>query len=515
MRNQSLVVLLLGVFLAVVVSGCGGGGGGGNAAPPPSAPQFVLSASKQNVLSNGSDSALVTATFASTVPNGTVVNFSTDNSAAVIDKTVQAASGKATASVKATNLNAPVVITATAGTVSKTITINFSSTVSANAATPTVAPNTPATINVVSSVTDPSQLQVTATPAADTTIPTPAGNGQFTATVTPQTLGPVTVTVSIAGTSDSSSTTVTAVMPITMMVSPAGNLLADGTSKATVTASFPGITVPAGEVVQFTATNGAVLSSSSAPVDANGLAAVNVTSSTPGTSVVTASYKGSTGTANLVFEQPQFSVTASKGIGLADNTDTITITATFTGTAPADGTAVNFSVTPATATLGAATATTTKGVATTTLKSSTPGVFTVTAASASATVKFIAQPTAMDAFIGLTPAVTGLASLQFTLVNSPGATFTGGSESALNEATGSLIVANPSSGTDTIIGLISGTGFNTGTAPIIKVSYGIASGLPGVQVSPSGISAANSKFQPITLNQQNFVVTVKYNTDTF
>jgi adhesin/invasin len=512
MRKIS-IFLLLGVFLAVVVSGCGGGGG--SATPPPAtATQFALSTSKQNVLSNGSDSAQVTANFTSAA-NGTVVTFSTDNSAAVIDKTAQTSNGKATAAVKATNLDAPVVVTATSGTITKTITITFNSAISANAAAPTVAPNTPATIDIATSVSDPSRLVVTTSPTAGVTTPTATGTGQFTATVTPQTLGPVNVTVSVAGTANSSTTSVTAVMPIALSVSPAGPVLADGISKATVTASFPGITVASGEVVDFTASNGAVLSSPTASVDANGNATVTVSSSTPGTSLVTASYKGSSGSASIVFEKPAFSLSPAKPIGLADNADTITITATFTGTAPADGTAINFSVTPATAVLGNATATTTKGVATTTLKSSVPGVFTVTAGSASTTVKFITQPTAMGVSIALNPAVTGLASLQFSLVNSPGATFTAGTESAVNGAAGSLIVANPTAGDTTVIGLISGKGFNTGTAPIITASYGVASGLPTVQVSPSGISAANATFQPIAVKPENFVITVKYNTDTF
>ncbi|WP_049764376.1 hypothetical protein [Geotalea daltonii] len=145
------------------------------------------------------------------------------------------------------------------------------------------------------------------------------------------------------------------------------------------------------------------------------------------------------------------------------------------------------------------------------------------AATANTTVKFIAQPTAMDVFIALNPAVSGLASLQFSLVNGSGATFSSGSESAVNGATGSLIVANQASGSDTtVIALISAAGFNTGTTPIIKLSYGITSGLPGMQVSSSGISAtrlANPADPlsgvPLALTPQNFVVTIKYNTDTF
>lgn len=237
---------------------------------------------------------------------------------------------------------------------------------------------------------------------------------------------------------------------------------------------------------------------------------------------------GGGGDTNLtpVVNQSQIAISPSKSIALADNVDTVTITASFTGATPADRTPVVFSVTSGTATLGSTTVETTGGVATTTVRTSTPGLVTVAATSgttATTSIKFISQPTAMNVTIALNPAVSALATLQFNLVNSAGAAYTANSLTLLNTALNQFAAAGQQPGSDTTtVALISAAGFDTSTAPIMNLSYAVTAGLPAVTVSPTGITATKlanpsdvTSGTNITLTPDNFLVTVKYNTDTF
>ncbi|WP_157046170.1 Ig-like domain-containing protein [Geotalea uraniireducens] len=300
-------------------------------------------------------------------------------------------------------------------------------------------------------------------------------------------------------------------------------ILADGNDFATITATLPG-SVPVGATINFAVSGDtAVLSSPTAQTTSGGSASVTVKSSTLGAAVVTATYLGSAGSANVTFIQPQFSVSASKGLALANNTDTITITTAFQAPVPADGSVVNFSTSGA-ASLSAASATTTGGIATVTVKSATAGRVTVRAdlsgssATASTDIKFIAQPTSMAVTIAMNPPITSLAALQFVLINDPGATYNNGSYKIINQAAEQITSEPVSSGNNLTLGVFSLTFFDTLATPIIQLSYNISSGLPGVQVSPTGIIAGTGmNATPVTppLTPSNFLLAVKYNTDTF
>ncbi len=218
----------------------------------------------------------------------------------------------------------------------------------------------------------------------------------------------------------------------------------------------------------------------------------------------------------------QFSVNASKALALAGNTDTSVITAKFSGVIPPDGTPVTFSISgPGTFDDGtqSSTGVTVNGSAEKIVKSPAIGEVTITAASAGNTantkVKFIDQPTSMKVSIALNPAVTDLANLGFSLVNSPGAAFNAGSETSV---AGTFVAASQASSSDTTnVTLITATSFNTGTTPIIELTYTINSGLPTVQVTNISASRPDPSKPldtlPLSLGAENFVITVDYNTD--
>jgi hypothetical protein len=133
-----------------------------------------------------------------------------------------------------------------------------------------------------------------------------------------------------------------------------------------------------------------------------------------------------------------------------------------------------------------------------------------------------AQPTQADVFIAFDQPVTNLAGLDFRLNNAAGATFDDGAGTplitAINAAQGSLVVANFDAATNSNqILLVNGgaAGFNTGTAPIIKVTYAIAAG----SGSPTFSIASQATFSAIAFDNgpttppvtpANLVVTVTY-----
>lgn len=217
---------------------------------------------------------------------------------------------------------------------------------------------------------------------------------------------------------------------------------------------------------------------------------------------------------------------------LANGSDMVTVQGDVRkadGTAVADGTVVAFSVN--TATLSAATAVTTNGIASVTMTCpAIPGAnnstATVTAsaggASGSKDVKFINQPSSVDVFIAFNQPVTNLAALQFKLNNGAGTVYDdAGTQliSAINAAEGSFVVGNFAADNSNTIALISAAGFNTGTTPIIKVTYSVVSGAGqvafSVDASPSTFTVSDKDGNaPVPqLSAANLVVTTKFNTE--
>lgn len=221
-------------------------------------------------------------------------------------------------------------------------------------------------------------------------------------------------------------------------------------------------------------------------------------------------------------------LTSSKAVVLADGSDAVTIQAEVKnadGTAAANGTSVAFSATAGT--LSAPSAATTNGIASVTLTraaisgaSNQTVTVTATAAGVSGTkgVKFINQPTSVDVFIAISPAVTNLATLQFKLNNTAGATFDNAAQqiAAINAAQGgSLQVANFVANSTTV-GLVHQTGFNTGTAPIIKATFAVSAGLPTFSVDSTATFVAtdiNDAATTPAITAANLAVTVTYNTE--
>jgi hypothetical protein len=133
-----------------------------------------------------------------------------------------------------------------------------------------------------------------------------------------------------------------------------------------------------------------------------------------------------------------------------------------------------------------------------------------------------AQPTRADVFIAFDQPVTNLAGLDFKLDNTAGATYDNTTQpiAAINAAEGSLTlsIGNFDAATNsTHIVLINGSaaGINTGTAPILKVTYAIADGAGSPtfsiasQATFSAIAPDNGPTTP-PVTPANMVVTVTY-----
>jgi len=133
-----------------------------------------------------------------------------------------------------------------------------------------------------------------------------------------------------------------------------------------------------------------------------------------------------------------------------------------------------------------------------------------------------AQPTRADVFIAFDQPVTNLAGLDLKLDNTAGATFDNTTQpiAAINAAQGSLSLAvgNFDAATNsTRIVLINGNaaGINTGTEPILKITYAIADGAGSPtfsitsQATFSAIAPDNGPTTP-PVTTANMVVTVTY-----
>ncbi len=133
-----------------------------------------------------------------------------------------------------------------------------------------------------------------------------------------------------------------------------------------------------------------------------------------------------------------------------------------------------------------------------------------------------AQPVRANVFIAFDQEVTNLAGLDFVLNSAPGATFDNNAPqiAPINAADGQAqVVANFNAATNTNrIALATGNaaGFNTGTTPIIRVTYNVApgSGVPtfGIasQATFTAISDDNSTPTTPPVTAANVVVTVTY-----
>jgi len=132
------------------------------------------------------------------------------------------------------------------------------------------------------------------------------------------------------------------------------------------------------------------------------------------------------------------------------------------------------------------------------------------------------QPTRADVFIAFDPPVANLAGLDFKLNNTAGATFDNSTQpiAAINAAQGSLSLAlanfDVATNSNRIL-LINGAaaGINTGTSPIIRITYAISAGFgtPTFSIASQGtftaIAPDNSPVTP-AVTAANLVVSVTY-----
>jgi len=228
-------------------------------------------------------------------------------------------------------------------------------------------------------------------------------------------------------------------------------------------------------------------------------------------------------------------LTPSKTVALADGHDVMTVHAGIAnadGAAVADGTPVTFTALDDAGNPFVTQTTTVGGLASITLtrdpiQGANNQTGTITAdcggSSQSVQVKFINQPASVDVFIAFKQDVTNLAGLDFKLNITSGATFSNPDPQPIhtmnNAAVGSTLVLGNfiSADNSTRIVLANPTGFNTGTAPIIKATFAISTGLPEFTVdqTPASFTATdfNSSATVPAATAADIVVTVTYDTE--
>jgi len=226
----------------------------------------------------------------------------------------------------------------------------------------------------------------------------------------------------------------------------------------------------------------------------------------------------------------------SKTLALADGNDVVTLLAEVTradGAAVADGTIVTFTLPAGSGTLSAALVATNGGVASVNLTrppvaGAKNQIVTVTGSvgrvSGATEVKFINQPTSVELFMATEAPVANLAALQLAVNNTAGTSFdnTAAPVFTLNSAAvgASLATANFNAvANSTTIALINANGINTGTTPIIKLTFSVAAsaGLPSFSINtaparftatdPNGIALA----PPLTA--ANLVLSTRFDTE--
>jgi serine protease len=362
--------------------------------------------------------AAVTDQFGNPVADGIGVSFAT-SSGTLSSNSATTVNGAATATLSST-LPGTAVVTATVGGLSATALVTFTPGAPANLAL-VAAPSTLQVGNLsvlTATVTDQfgnlvaSGVVVSFTTNLGGAAPTAAAttNGVATATLSSTVAGLATVTATVGSLNATALVTFTPGPPANLSLAAAPSTLpVDDLSAltATVTDQF-GNPVADGVVVSFTTSFGTLSSNSATTV--NGAATATLSSTLPGTAVVTATVGGLSATALVTFTP---GAPANLALVAAPSTLQVghlsVLTATVTdqfGNPVADGTLVSFSTN-----LGVATpaiAATVNGVATATLSSTVAGLATVTATvgslNATALVTFTHGPAAQLLLIA-TPAL--------------------------------------------------------------------------------------------------------------
>jgi adhesin/invasin len=377
----------------------------------PGAPANLALVAAPSALQVGNLSVLTaTATdqFGNPVADSIVVSFTT-SLGALSSNSATTVNGAATATLSST-LPGTALVTATVGSLNATAQVTFTPGPPANLSL-AAAPGTLQVGNLsalTATVTDQfGNLVATSVVVSFTTnlgsvlpVTRVTTNGVATATLSSTVAGLATVTATVGSLNATAPVTFTPGPPVNLALAaapstlPVGNLSA---LTATVTDQF-GNPVVDGVVASFTTSLGALSNNSATTV--NGVATATLSSTLPGTAVVTATVGSLSATALVTFTPgapANLSLIAAPGALQVSNLSALTVTVTDQfGNLVADGTPVSFSTN-----LGVATPTvaaTVNGVATAVLSSTVAGLATVTATvgslSATALVTFTPGPPA-------------------------------------------------------------------------------------------------------------------------
>jgi len=299
---MNTVKFLLAILASIVITACGGGGGGGGVTPPVNLKSIAISPANPTVtvLTTASLTALATYSDNSTLDVSATVTWASNDSAVVTVNSSGTATGMAvgTATVTA-SLNG---VTSPGATVTVT------------AATLTGISISPSAVSVPLGLTQ----QFTATGTFNNNT-----SGDVSGSVTWSSDTPANATLNGSGLATVPNT---ATIGGTASISATSGALTSNTATLTVSApvlhvisvSPAAISVPRGTTQQFTATGamsdgtpatlGAITWSSgtlsNATIDANGLATVPNTATSAGTSVISATSGGITGSTTLTVGNP-------------------------------------------------------------------------------------------------------------------------------------------------------------------------------------------------------------------
>jgi adhesin/invasin len=373
---------------------------------PPANLALVAAPSTLQVGNLSALTATATDQFGNPVADSIVVSFTT-SLGALSSNSATTVNGAATATLSST-LPGTALVTATVGSLNATAQVTFT-------------PGVPANLSLIAApgalqVGNLSALTATATdqfgnPVADGTLvnfstnlgvatPTVAAtvNGVATATLSSTVAGLATVTATVGSLNATALVTFTPGPPANLALAAAPSTLpVDDLSTLTAAATDQfGNPVADGVVVSFTTSFGALSDNSATTV--NGVATATLSSTLPGTAVVTATVGSLSATALVTFTPgapANLSLIAAPGALQVSNLSALTVTVTDQfGNPVADGTLVSFSTNLGVAT--PAVAATVNGVATATLSSTVAGLATVTATvgslSATALVTFKPGP---------------------------------------------------------------------------------------------------------------------------
>jgi hypothetical protein len=281
-------------------------------------------------------SALVRDASNNVVP-GVTVAFQSTSGSLVVTQAVTDATGVAKASLDAGNdpTNRSITVTATAGTATANVAVLVTGTTITITGPNSLILNQSAnyTIKLANSGNKGiPAAAVTVTSATGNTLSNPAptdANGQTTVTITGRTSGSDTITATALG--------IQAKLPLTVssdnfaFSAPANNAQVNLGASQTVTVNWLSSNVPkVGQTVTFAATRG-TLATSTAVTDANGNASVNISSTSGGPSIITATGTGVSAqlTLNFIAVAPsQIAVQANPATVPAGGQSKSTITAT-------------------------------------------------------------------------------------------------------------------------------------------------------------------------------------------